>query len=420
MNASHLRTMVVLATAASMGCGGHLTDPSGAAGEPDATPAPPGDASAATLPETSVDVDAAAAMASDGSSNQGSGIARYDAGDIEIRAGSDAGDVATADASSCGDPACPGPCVDLDSDPHNCGACAHDCLGGACSAGTCQPVTLFAATDSSEEADWIAVDAANVYWTGYVAQAVMSAPILGGTPVLLTRADGNSHSIAINAQNVYWGDGTAGAVLAVPIGGGAARTIASAQAPYGVAADAASVYWTDQEAGTVLKAPANGGSAVTLASGLSGPAAIAIDATSAYFTTFGGSVMKVSLDGGSPVALASGLGQGTLPGIAVGAQEVYWTDAATGTVMEVPIGGGAPVTLASGQVSPGGIAADSSGVYWVTAGDGSAGFNGTVMKVGLDGGDPVTLVSGQPYPSGIALDAVSVYWADGDVLRLAK
>ena len=33
-------------------------------------------------------------------------------------------------------------CVDLMSDGKNCGTCGHDCLGGACAAGQCQPVMI--------------------------------------------------------------------------------------------------------------------------------------------------------------------------------------------------------------------------------------------------------------------------------------
>ena len=39
-------------------------------------------------------------------------------------------------------PPCNGVATDLDNDPKNCGACNHDCLGGACSGGMCQPDLL--------------------------------------------------------------------------------------------------------------------------------------------------------------------------------------------------------------------------------------------------------------------------------------
>src|SRR6476659_4574484 len=37
------------------------------------------------------------------------------------------------------------PCsADLGHDPANCGRCGHDCLGGGCDAGGCEPVVLVA------------------------------------------------------------------------------------------------------------------------------------------------------------------------------------------------------------------------------------------------------------------------------------
>jgi hypothetical protein len=31
---------------------------------------------------------------------------------------------------------------DLETDPHDCGVCGHDCQGGDCAAGRCQPFVL--------------------------------------------------------------------------------------------------------------------------------------------------------------------------------------------------------------------------------------------------------------------------------------
>jgi hypothetical protein len=33
-------------------------------------------------------------------------------------------------------------CGNVQTDPANCGYCGHDCLGGGCTAGVCQPVVL--------------------------------------------------------------------------------------------------------------------------------------------------------------------------------------------------------------------------------------------------------------------------------------
>ncbi len=43
---------------------------------------------------------------------------------------------------------CPNACVDFKTDAKNCGACGHDCLGGTCLEGLCQPVAVASPTQS--------------------------------------------------------------------------------------------------------------------------------------------------------------------------------------------------------------------------------------------------------------------------------
>lgn len=40
---------------------------------------------------------------------------------------------------------CSGSCVDISSSPNNCGRCSHDCGGGGCNLGVCQPTTIYTA-----------------------------------------------------------------------------------------------------------------------------------------------------------------------------------------------------------------------------------------------------------------------------------
>src|SRR5215472_5123354 len=57
---------------------------------------------------------------------------------------------------------CPSPGTNLSNDPHNCGRCTHDCFGGACVSGICQPATVYEALSGPIYV--LASDGSNLYW----------------------------------------------------------------------------------------------------------------------------------------------------------------------------------------------------------------------------------------------------------------
>lgn len=151
---------------------------------------------------------------------------------------------------------------------------------------------------------------------------------------------------------------------------------------------------------------------------------MAIGAENVYWSDDSGKVSKVSIAGGTATVLATG--QSVPQGIAVDGTSVYWANEGTGigpdggtewngSIMKVPVDGGTPTTLASGQ-SPVGIAVDKARVYWANSGQ------GTIMSLPIEGGTPTVLASGQSNPYGIAVDANNVYWTnsgDSTVMREA-
>ena len=163
----------------------------------------------------------------------------------------------------------------------------------------------------------LAIDSTSIYLTGADGSAVVKLPLAGGSPeTLWVQGSGTigPEMLAIDAANIYWTGRTdypapvsptdrPGTVMKIPLGGGVATMLAKEDWPGGLAADGTSVYWTGgfdssetcKHEGAVMKVPVTGGTPVSLAPGLCSPAYIAVDATSAYWTdSMTGTLMKVT------------------------------------------------------------------------------------------------------------------------------
>ena len=330
-------------------------------------------------------------------------------------------------------------CGSVTSDPKNCGRCGHDCLGGACQGGLCQPVVLATGQPASQ---CLAVDGVNVYWTNEGAGGsvpptgtVMKVAIGGGAPVTLASGLDWPLGVASDGASVYWIEGiTSSALLKkVPVGGGSPTVVASVAAggSSSVAVDAQRIYWVDSAG--IKSVPLAGGAPTLLAPDASANY-LAIDATSVYWLDSPSGqclVKKVPLAGGTaPVTLASVNQSCITSHIQVGAGSVYWmTGAVQGnaTLLGVPVGGGSTLSLESYMtVWIPLIGVDTAHVYWWEAG-------GLEMAPPA-GGIPTTLLAqstddaGYPVyrPNSMVLDATSLYWVTaggtgkGNVMRLAK
>jgi sugar lactone lactonase YvrE len=306
--------------------------------------------------------------------------------------------------------------VDVISNGDHCGACGHSCLGGACELSTCQPVVL---AMGQSEPRGLALDDKSLFWATEKSGTVVRFPKDGGSLFKLAGSQLQPTAITTDGLNVYWvnfGAAMGGTVVSVTVDGAFQTTLATGQVdPRAIAADGLNVYWANSDA--VMGMPKKGGSLSVVASGQDGPNSLVVAPSGLYWTTSpGGTVMRLPTVGKAPILLASSVSD--LWGIAVFGMNAYVTSASGSSVRRVAITGGNKLeTFVSGQVSPTGIAADASGVYWANSGD------GTVMRAPFEGGTAQTLAINQEIPTHVATDEKAVYWVNegsGTVMKVAK
>jgi hypothetical protein len=421
MRAQILRLgLVGLATAALwLGCGGTTSSPGADAGV------------CATSPCGSD------AGPSDGATDGGS---RPDAptGDDSGGGGdADARD-ASGDTASCA--------ATLATDPKNCGACGHDCLGGGCVAGRCTPAAL---VESLGAPFYLALDDANIYWSDSSPQGTATLwrlPKLadpGVQPQAMSQVNGSIQSVAADGTGVYfgWGDQSATTGDVVALSGGTSTNVAAAQAPNSIALDGTNVYWTTDSLTLprgVFRAAKAGGATptklVTSTSGGSLHAAVA-DGLLFWIDDFG----------------SDGLHRCTLPqctdGVLISALDianavvpfganVYTADKTSiHQFARTAPGGTTLAPIITGQALPFALAIDDRDLYWLNLGDYMKGFmNGDVRHcpvvagavkcagLGSSAGEVIMQAPGT-LPRAIAMDARAVYWTmqgKGAVYRLAR
>ncbi|HEX4337605.1 MAG TPA: hypothetical protein VH062_16945 [Polyangiaceae bacterium] len=135
----------------------------------------------------------------------------------------------------------------------SCGACGHDCQGGACDAGQCQPVLLQSGLTGVTQ---LAADTNYVYFTDYGTSSeprLMRGSAKSSTSAELLADNLNTASVVSDGAYVYWttantassGQTANGGIVRLPSGGTSPVTIQTGINPMFLAVDGKNVYWTD-------------------------------------------------------------------------------------------------------------------------------------------------------------------------------
>jgi hypothetical protein len=342
----------------------------------------------------------------------------------------DDGGTGRRDASaSSSDAAADGPCGTED-DTHNCGHCGHDCLGGKCSKGACQPVFLID-TDAGVSPAYLAQDDEFLYWTDIPNETVnRTSKSSGKTKV--EQQSGGARAIAVDDAALYWGDyiGVWRCSKTACFAGEKPTLIANASDVASLAIDDQGIYWSEN--GLQILAAHKYGSSETgsvLWQGDASTEFVATDGQRVYFTADDGVLHGVGVDGGESVTTGDADGDASSFGIALNGGVVYWTvsDVNHGVISETPTKSLGSSTLATAQREPIAVASDGNNVYWINAGNGAPNGAEIVECSILPQCSPTVIARGFS-PLAIVVDDVAVYWTDtqtatgnnGTLSKLAK
>lgn len=336
-------------------------------------------------------------------------------------AAADPGAAGAADASAC---------VDTKSDPHHCGACGHDCRGGACQDGACQPV-LVASGITQPNALRIADGA--VYWLATMTDSYDVSTVMGCAPggcdrgpFTLAAFASSRRDLAATTTHAFWLDDRslyrcpAPACLfgqerlapivaqrhgqpALAIGGGRAFVV-------GVTADSS--------AAGLLACDLPSCASWSRMAAATGTVA-ADDATVAWSDLDGVHACPTKGCTGESSLLAGASSDPGVIGLGVRGNHVFWMTAkerwiVACTVPSCPAGPARITTIPSWS---GTFAADERDLYFVDPG------TGTLRRASLDGSsEPAVVLSGVTATS-IAVGDHDVYLASdltGRISRVAK
>ena len=331
--------------------------------------------------------------------------------DTGVDPSSDAGD-SDADAA----PACP-PSVDLMTDDKNCGTCGHDCLGGACAAGACQPKFVEDSMPTFTAAE--PGSTGYVYWSDYLAGAngkIRRMPKdFSAAPVTIATGD-RPTGIALTPNLVYWTEYAGGVGSKVHFsnkdGSNANTTGSSFKGPWWIAADATDVYFVNRDDTIEIVTGAIGStttSNVFLSGGqVMGAVSITVDASHLFVGTVANGLFRFDKNGLNKVTLAP-----SVVGYAVDGNQLYLTH--DKGLFRIGTDGTCPTPatdcqIATGADATGSVAVDASHVYWITTDP----TNGTaVHRADKTGQNPITLYvrAADTAPGNLVLDDEAIYWA---------
>jgi hypothetical protein len=330
--------------------------------------------------------------------------------------------------------ACGNACIDTATDPAHCGSCNHDCLGGGCELGVCQPVLL---TETSKPATVLALSGNEILW-GTDGSAIAKRAVGPGGSVTDLVAAQYAYSGLVHDGTFYWAnDWEHGEIRSCQVAG--CNSSHSVFYSYSGTARAFSNILHDKKNGQIiwgtfessagakdanLGARSFAGVDRPLASGLESAIPSAVDDTFVYWLEWRKpTVNKTPLVGGDTIPLVTGLSAGTrnnFGGMVVADRTLFVARGGTIYKVALPNGvGAAEPPVFTTTAPPMSLHADATHLYWADYAD-----SGSISRCPLSGceGAPEIVAPGQAYIREMVIDDVAVYWSvsAGKIMKVAK
>ncbi len=369
--------------------------------------------------------------------------------DNTIEAGGDGG----GEGSACGD---------TSTSPQNCGACGHDCGGGTCAAGVCQPVLIVQNSSLIAPYDMVVGDDGYLYFTNYSdmtgaksAARVDKTTTNGTTPQILidwTAKDGNPAQIAVSGGNFYFAVNSNfgdpywhGGVVKCPVDGcpsGQGLSTGNISS-YAVGTDGKNVFFGADYADNNLNdtyqlhvtdmALANNATVIDNPNG-SDILYIDVDHDGGVYFGSGDGVFRCGATGcGDAAAPLLGSLQLSIGAVHYAGDRIYFTGIpfnAGQSVQWVPVAGGAATFVTTNVSNPWVVTTDATYVYYTDEGNPNNPSDERVMRCPRDGcgGNDVNAVklsngaAAGGNPRAMTEDATMLYWGTytGAIWRVAK
>lgn len=319
------------------------------------------------------------------------------------------------------------------SDPLNCGALGHSCLGATCSTGVCKPEAVatagYGVLDFTFDDDGALITVTDVKkGASYVHEIRRVSADGANAPLVFTR-DYASLSTIIFTQGALFGEGSGITRYDGSGGGDAIKTILAPTGKNLVLSGAD--LWFEKNGELVrLNPTTNAMTTLPYIPNSGSKLAVYADAQNLYTVNTTNKILRIPKDGVSPHATITITGipdnyvfdlfgtATTLGGVA----RKLGVDCATTTytLWSAPIGGGAAklLTTVTGLMYDPAVSGEY--VYWTEGGCNSSAVPTRLMRRRADGSDaPLQLYTG-PAVAHAKVKGDYVYWVDGKLQRVAK